>query len=117
MKSKSRLKGDIKIGTRIKQYRMERHLTQKDLGELVHVSASSITRLERGESMVSVFTMMEISVALNVPISAILTNQYQNEFNEEELNGLIAKLQTCTPYQRSQLISGIELILNAVFMQ
>lgn len=75
-KQRSQSKGDKEIGNRVRKYREKKHYTQKKLADLTMVSQSSITRLERGESMVSVFTIMEISKALDIPVSDILLEPY-----------------------------------------
>ena len=45
---------NIRIGRRIKTLREKRSITQKELAVRVMISPSSITRLESGETMVSV---------------------------------------------------------------
>lgn len=45
---------NIRIGRRIKTLREKRSITQKELADRVMISPSSITRLESGETMVSV---------------------------------------------------------------
>lgn len=47
---------NIRIGRRIKTLREKRSITQKELADRVMISPSSITRLESGETMVSVQT-------------------------------------------------------------
>ena len=48
---------NIRIGRRIKTLREKRSITQKELADRVMISPSSITRLESGETMVSVQTL------------------------------------------------------------
>ena len=59
MEKKNVSKGDIAIGQRIRKIREEKSMTQKKLAEKVMVSPSSITRLESGQTMVSVFTIIK----------------------------------------------------------
>lgn len=99
-------KGDVIIGNRIKQLREKRSLTQRKLAELVLVSSSSITRLESGKSMVSVFTMMKIAEILNVSMADILKGTDQSI--EQELVTLAMKLSQCPIKQRKKLIQSFE---------
>ena len=105
---------NVEIGKRVKKFRQRKKLTQRKLAELAMVSSSCITRLETGESMVSVFTLMEIANALDVSISEILDNN--TEFNKKEMLRLADKLDRCTPEQRKALISNFEDIVDIIFL-
>lgn len=61
-------KGDVEIGQRIRRLRKYLRMTQKELAEKVMISPSSITRLESGQIMVSLFTLIEIAKVLQVPV-------------------------------------------------
>ena len=64
------------IGGAIKQSRLERHLTQEDLGKLVGVQKAQISRLENNasnitiETLVRIFTAMKAKVKLQVELSS-----------------------------------------------
>lgn len=107
-------KGDIEIGNRVRKYRTIRKLTQRRLAELVMVSPSSITRLEKGQIMVSVFTMIEIAKVLDVSISYLLVG----ENNKDILDGtefliVYEKLEKCSIKQRYHLIRAFEQMIDA----
>ncbi len=74
-KSSERARATLKLGERVRKIREERGLKQAKLASMVSISASCITRLERGESMVSVFTLRDIAQALEVPASWIMEGQ------------------------------------------
>lgn len=109
------LKGDIAIGNRVRELREKRKLTQKELAEKVMVSSSVITRLEKGQTMVSVFTLIEISKVLEVSVADILTDK--STFHEIELSNVITRLKTCSPEQRQVLIQCFEQILDVIFFE
>lgn len=106
---------NIEVGKRIRKFRLEKNITQRKLAESVMVSTSSITRLENGESMVSVFTIVEIAKALEVSVSEILTES--EVFEISELKYVAEKIKMCTPEQRKMLIRGFEKILEAIFFE
>lgn len=108
----SKVIGDI--GNRVRKIRMQRKLTQRELAEKVMVSSSSITRLEKGQTMVSVFTIIEIAKVLEVPISDILAESV--EFDEVEMANLICKLKQCALKKRRILIQSFEQIVDAIFV-
>lgn len=52
------------IGKAIKQTRQERHLTQEELGRLISVQKSQISRLENNASNVTMATLLRVFTAL-----------------------------------------------------
>ena len=68
------------IGAKIIYYRTLKHMTQAELAEKVHMSQSSIARIERGKynNGVSVSTLLDIAEGLSVDLASLVT------FNEEE---------------------------------
>lgn len=105
--------GDVNIGNRIRTFRENKHLTQKELADLVMISPSAITRLERGQSMVSVFTILDIAKVLDVPISSILTAS--QEFDTSLFSGIITKLQKCSLKQQLAFVQCCEFIIDVIF--
>lgn len=61
------LKVDI-LGEMIKSVRKERHLTQEQLGELVGVNKSQISKLERNTKNVTIETILKVFGALKTNI-------------------------------------------------
>ena len=64
------------IGTAIKQTRQERHLTQEELGKLIGVQKSQISKLESNASNATMDTLMRVFKALqaNVKLQIELPN-------------------------------------------
>lgn len=108
--------GDKMIGSRVKELRLTNSLTQKQLADEVMVSPSSIARLETGESMVSVYTMIRIAEVLRVPTSAILMENSQGENVREDLRIIDTILETCTLDERRKIIRLIEYGLRLFFL-
>jgi len=61
------LKMDL-IGQAIKQTRQERKLTQEDLGKLIGVQKSQISRIENNASNVTIETLMRVFNALQAKV-------------------------------------------------
>ncbi|MBE9466767.1 MAG: helix-turn-helix transcriptional regulator [Bacteroidetes bacterium] len=72
------LKLDI-LGEMIKKARKERHLTQSELGKLIGVQKSQISRLERNTKNVTLETVLRVFKALKAKVN----------FNVELLDGNI----------------------------
>ena len=54
-----------KIGQRIKKARMERGMSQSDLGELIGCSNNHVCHVETGQTKVSLAMLMKLSVILD----------------------------------------------------
>jgi len=65
------------LGEMIKQTRKERHLTQSQLGELIGVQKSQISRIERNAKNVTITTVLRVFSALKAKVN----------FNVELLDG------------------------------
>ena len=56
------------IGQAIKQTRLERNLTQEELGKLIGVQKAQISRLESNASNATIDTLMRVFTALKVKV-------------------------------------------------
>ena len=56
------------IGKAIKQTRLERHLTQDELGKLIGVQKAQISRLESNASNVTIETLLRVFTALKAKV-------------------------------------------------
>ncbi len=65
------------LGEMIRQTRKERHLTQSELGELIGVQKSQISRIERNAKNVTIGTILRVFKALKAKVN----------FNVELLDG------------------------------
>ncbi len=65
------------LGEMIKQARQERHLTQSQLGELIGVQKSQISRIENNAKNVTLVTILKVFRALKAKVN----------FNVELLDG------------------------------
>ncbi len=61
------LKAEI-LGKMIKQVRKEQHLTQEELGKMVGVNKSQISKLERNTKNVTIATILKIFRALKTNV-------------------------------------------------
>lgn len=56
----------------LKELRIEKNLTQDELGEKIHVSRQAVSRWENGETMPGVDTLKELSNLFGVTINKLL---------------------------------------------
>lgn len=60
------------IGENLRSIRIERNITQEQLASMVHKNASSITRFETGDRMMSVASLVAVANALGVSCDALI---------------------------------------------
>ncbi|GAB4509056.1 helix-turn-helix domain-containing protein [Allomuricauda sp.] len=68
------------LGQMIKSVRQERNLTQEQLGELIGVQKSQISKLERNTKNVTIETILKVFGALKANV------RFSVEMNESEFN-------------------------------
>lgn len=66
------------LGEMIKSVRKERHLTQEQLGELVGVNKSQISKLERNTKNVTIETVLKVFRALKTNIKFSIEKMDEN---------------------------------------
>lgn len=75
----SQLQKDV-LGNMIKEARKKRHLTQSELGELVGVKKSQISKLENGLNNATIDTIIKVFEALNARIN------FSVQFDSEKMS-------------------------------
>jgi len=60
-----------KLGSKIRELRIEKNMTQEDLGFAVGNSGKQIGRIERGEHNVTVCMIYAVAKALKIPVKDI----------------------------------------------
>lgn len=64
---------DRRIGARIKMVRKKSRLSQMELAERIGVSYQQIQKYEKGVGRISLFRLEQISLALDLPLTSLLT--------------------------------------------
>lgn len=80
------------IGDIIRNRREELGLTQEELAEKIGNSAGYIGQLERGLSMASIPTLKRLINVLALDANLIFYDQEQNQYQFNELEGMLSKL-------------------------
>lgn len=62
-----------RIGDRIRSLRTSRGLTQERLAESAEISVSYLSMMERGARLARLETLLDLAVALNVELSALVS--------------------------------------------
>ena len=58
----------------LRRYRLERHMTQKQLADAMHVSCSLIGHIERGSRKPSLETLVRLCKVLGIPVDSLIAS-------------------------------------------
>ena len=65
------------LGSRVREQRMKKGITQEQLAELCNISSSYIGIIERGDKKLSVETLVKVANTLNVSTDYLLLDSLQ----------------------------------------
>ncbi|MDO4540893.1 MAG: helix-turn-helix transcriptional regulator [Syntrophomonadaceae bacterium] len=89
----------IKIGQRIRKLRLEKGLTQAELGEMAGCSNNYLSHIETGQSKVSLSVLLKISCALETSLDFFLLDtpfSRPQSIIDREIAGKLAKCSSVT---------------------
>ena len=97
------------IGSRIKQARIAKNLTQEDLAEQIDISVAFLSRVERGNSHINLKRLNQICGLLDVTEGYVLNGAASNSQNylDKEFAEL---LKTCSP-EKQKLIYNVAKVI------
>ena len=72
------------IGQRIRNYRIQKNLSQEQLSELANCHPTYIGQLERGEKNATLESIQKVAKALNIPLSK-KKKKIEEKQNEESI--------------------------------
>jgi len=75
------------IPNSLKRYRKNMDLTQRELGERLHIDPDWISHWENGDSLPNLVSAIRLSVFLGVPVNDLFGN-LNNRIREEVWHGL-----------------------------
>lgn len=96
------------IGQNIKNARKRKGLSQKQLGELLHVSQAAIGQFESEKSTPKLETVEKIAVALNVPVSDLLEFRSNNPVPSYEDTSFLERLHTLNDMGKEKAFAYLE---------
>ncbi len=96
------------IARRIKQARLERGFTQKDLAKFLNKTPSNISDIERCRVQVSAVDLHTLAKALNKPIEYFFGEQW----GDQHIEDLIGLMRTQTPEANQRAIEMMKVMLS-----
>jgi len=94
-----------KLGTRIKDLRKKKKLTQDELSEAAEMNGKHLGEVERGLINISIQNLDKIAESMGVPLLTLLDIEHKK--SKEELEQEIANMVSSSSYEQTQLIHRI----------
>lgn len=100
------------IGSRIKQARLAKNLTQEDLSEQLDVSVAFLSRVERGSSHVNLKRLTQICKILDISEGYVLSGASNSSENylDREFAELLKK---CSPEKQKMIYNVVKAIVES----
>ena len=101
-----------KIGKKIREIRVEKSVTQEELGFRTEIQQSLIYRLENGKRRINADHLEKISQALGVPVIIFFEERIdaRADIDDQQLLGIISQMKAS---KRETLLGFIQLLQNS----
>lgn len=99
------------IGSRVKQARLERHMTQQQLAEAADISVSFLSNIENGRQSMNLRALIAISDALEVSADRLIRDIPRTAGIAEEIE---RELSSCTPKERETILQLVQLMKKSI---
>ena len=76
------------VGGKIKEARVREKVTQTDLARLLGLTRSSIANIEAGRQRVQLHGLVQIAIALNLPVADLVHTPESGERDVVEIRGI-----------------------------
>ena len=96
----------IAIGSKIKEARERAHLTQEELAEIIDISPTHMSVIERGVKTPKLDTFVKIVKALNLSADALLLDG-MDQVNESIVAELSVRLGRLTDEEQNRILNAI----------
>ena len=100
------------IGSKIKEMRKRRKLTQEQLAELIEKTQHHISYIENGERQLSLDTFVEIAKALNATTYELLPATALSEKEQNMAFAII--LDSCTAYEKQIVFDVVKVLKQSL---
>lgn len=99
------------IGTRIKEAREKNDITQEQLAEMVGLSSTHISVIERGVKAPKLETFIKIANALNVTSDALLLDVLDNSL-QITANELSKQIERLSPEEQRKILKVVRVLVG-----
>jgi transcriptional regulator with XRE-family HTH domain len=99
----------LQIATTLKRIRIEKNITQKELGDHLGVGGSTISAWERGQNSIDITVLVKICEFLGISINEFDTGNTENIDLSKEEKQLILSYRKLSKENKTKVIGFIEM--------
>lgn len=103
----------VKVGKRIKEYRNQRGFTQQYFSELVGLTPSYFSDIERGKSFPSPEKFVAIANALGCSADQLFCDVIENS-SPVIAAGIVEKISALKPEDQNRLVAIVNAYINSI---
>lgn len=100
------------VGEKVKQKRLQKHLTREQLAEQCDISVSYIAHIERGTKSLSLETAVKICNVLDVSLDYLLLDEIQH--HDRVFSALESEVSKLSPAKRETFFKFTRLIIKNI---
>lgn len=100
------------MGSRIKKARLQQNLTQEQLAELLDISVSYVSLIERGSRNATVETLLNIADVLHVSVASLLQDSTDLDRDEEQSNIWYELTKNRTWEEKDMILQTVKTIVS-----
>ena len=108
----SKKMGYEKIGERIKQYRIEKEISQSELARKAGMSKATVCQYESGKRTPALEQLILISNALNVSANSLLID-YIDDKMSANVNNIISRLNRLPGKEQDRYMKIVDALVSA----
>lgn len=95
-----------KIGKKIKETRISKHVTQEYVANMADVNVSHISNIENNRVKISLTTLVHVCNALDTTVDYILADEYNSPSTVLEQE-ILREIRSCSPETQEQILKII----------
>lgn len=95
-----------KIGKKIKETRISKHVTQEYVANMADVNVSHISNIENNRVKISLTTLVHVCNALDTTVDYILADEYNSPSTVLEQE-ILREIHSCSPETQEQILKII----------
>jgi transcriptional regulator with XRE-family HTH domain len=101
------------LGSRVREERKSRHLTQQELADAAGMDTAHLSRIESGKAVPSINMAKKLADALGLPIAALFSDIPAHKVPDQRWAGKMgAMVRDMTPKQRSKVLRVLKSIVE-----
>ena len=95
-----------KVGKKIKETRISKHVTQEYVANMADVNVSHISNIENNRVKISLTTLVHVCNALDTTVDYILADEYNSPSTVLEQE-ILREIHSCSPETQEQILKII----------